>query len=144
MGAEITGIEGRLRRLEEEILRLQKRLASDEHKLNQVAEDQARQFQPERFGDIFFRCQSVGVIPAAVPPAIASGTVRLLQLIGSTRYKLQPIAMGDITIGAVNDTGSATINNEYLIGAYIGGVATLLVGDCVTTAPAIAPDPPTG
>lgn len=142
MAAEITGLEGRVRRLEEEILKLLKRIASGEHKLNQVAEDQTRQFQPEKFGDIFFRLQSVGVIPASSGADVGPGTARILQLIGNTRHLLQPFAMGDITVPTVNDTGSATVNNEYLIGAYVGGVMTALVGDCVTPTFTRAPDPP--
>lgn len=140
-----TGGEQRLRVLEELIQRLGKELASLKDKVGQVAEDSPRQQDRDAFGgDVFFRLQSVGVIPASVGPGLGLGTARVLQTIGSTRYLLQPFAMGDVTIACANDTGSPTINNEYLIAAVVQGVMTALVGDCTTPSPTRAPDPPTG
>jgi len=139
----MTGDEARIRRLEEEVQRLKKRLESIVHKLGQAAEDAARQQQAaSQGGRVLIRCQSVGVVGVSAGADVGTGTIRPLQLIDGTRYLLQPIADGDITWGCVNDTGSATVDNEYLIVAWIDGYFTLIVGDCVTEEFEIAPDPP--
>jgi hypothetical protein len=144
MAGEMSSDEKRIRRLEELVKALMKDLASVKDKLGQAAEDDARQIPDDGgFGDVLFRLQSVGVINAASGSGVGSGTARFIQLIGTTRYLLQPFAMGDVTIGVVNDTETPTVNNEYLIGAYVNGVMSLLVGNCTPASPTRAPDPPT-
>lgn len=143
MGREQTGDEKRIRRLEEEQANLKQALDALKHRVGQAAEELARQNQDDgAAGRLLIRAQSIGVITGSTGSALGTGTVRPLQVIAGVRYKTQPIADGDITLACVNDTGAATVNNEYLICAYVDGLLTALVGDCATMSPTIAPDPP--
>jgi hypothetical protein len=140
----MTSDEKRLRRLEEELQLLRKALESVNHKAGQAAEDQQRQFQNDSTGRTLMRAQSVGVITAASANVLGAGTARLLQVIVPpatglpTRFRFVP----DVQVSVVNDTGTATINNEYLIVAVVDGYYTCIVGDCATGSPTAAPTPP--
>lgn len=143
MANDLGNIERRVKYLESQILALEDALASVNHKAGQALEDSGRQFTDVALdGNNLFRMQSVGVIPASSGSALGVGTARFLQTIGTTRYLTQPFAAGDVTADCANDTGGATVNNEYLICAFVDGVCTALVGDCVTASPTRAPDPP--
>lgn len=138
----MTGDEARIRVLETLIKQLFKDLAAVKDKLGQVSEDVPRQQQEDAGGQLFTRGQSVGVISARLTNSPGTGTFRFIQLIGTQEYLLRPFAMGDVTAPCVNDTGSPTIDNEYLELVMIDGVWTAIVGDCTTVSPTRAPDPP--
>lgn len=142
MGHEISSEEKRIKELETHVNRLFAALASVQHKLGQVAEDSPRQFQDDGVGRVFTRGQSVGVVGARTGNTPGTGTFRFLQLIGGAEYLLRPFASGDVTAPCNNDTGSPTVDNEYMDLVMIDGVWTCIVGDCVTAAPTRAPDPP--
>lgn len=134
--------EARIRPLEVAVNELQRRFNALNDKLGQVSEDSARQYPDDSAGRIFIRGQSVGVIPGSTSNVLATGTFRFIQVISGARYLMQPFALGDVTATCVNDTGAATVNNEYLILVVADGLFTALVGDCATMTPTRAPDPP--
>jgi hypothetical protein len=144
MAHEFTGEERRIKRLEEEILALQAALASVKHKAGQASEEQSRRMPEDGQGRNLLRCQSVGPVPASSGASVGFGTVRILQVINGVRYKIQPLADGDVTVDAANDTGGATRDKEFGIGAFVDGIFTLLVSDCATATGSliVAPDPP--
>jgi hypothetical protein len=140
-----TQIEERVRRLEFELNDLARRLKSAQNKLGQVAEEVEREGSSGGQGNrVFVRAQAVGTITATTGATLGSGTARLLQTINGARYKLQPLAQGDVTVPVVQDTGGAIPNNTYLVIAMIESRWTVIVGDCATATPAVAPDPPAG
>lgn len=142
MADEMKTQEVRIRYLETQLLALQLALASVKHMAGQALEDGNRQQQDDNAGRIGVRGQSVGVIAARTTNTPGTGTFRFLQMIAGSVYLTQPFAMGDVTATCVNDTGSPTIDNEYIDLIQIDGVWTALVGDCSTATPTRAPDPP--
>lgn len=143
MANDMTNLERRVKYLESQILALEDALASVNHKAGKALEDSARQFTDVALnGNNLFRMQSVGVIAGSTGATLGTGTGRFIQVIGGVRYLTKPFADGDVTAPVVNDTGNPTINNEYLICAWIDGLITALVGDCATAAPVRAADPP--
>lgn len=142
MPGEMTDIERRVKYLESEVLRLQRALDSVKHTAGAAYENTNRPQADDSIGRLLVRGQSVGVIQARTANTPGTGTFRFLQLIDGAEYLLQPFADGDVTAPCVNDTGSATVDNEYLILAMVDGVWTAIVGDCATATPARAPDPP--
>lgn len=140
---EYTGSEKRIRALEFQVQELEQALDSLLHRAGQAAEDGERQQQDDGSSRVFLRAQAVGQIDPSSGNALGNGTARLLQAIGTNRFKRQALADGDITVPVVNDTGGPIPDKVYLIVAVVDGLFTVIVADCATEAPVVAPDPPT-
>ena len=97
MANELTGYEKRIKWLEDQVLALQAALASVKHMAGQAVEDANRQQQDDNAGRVLIRGQSVGVIAASSGANPGTGTFRVIQLVGGTRYLMQPFANGDLT-----------------------------------------------
>jgi hypothetical protein len=138
-----TSIERRVLRLEETLEKTLRDLANVKNKVGQVSEDGARNSPDIALGGrIFWHGQAVGTIAARSGYALGTGTVRLLQDIGGSLYKVKPIADGDVTVPAVQNTGGTIADKTLLYGAYIDGEFNILEADCSTPNASDAPDPP--
>lgn len=132
--AEISSSELRIRWLEMGLQALARRVTS----LLLKQGDGSGASSPFGGQPTFYRAQATTSISAASGNALGFGTARILQVIGTSRYKLVP----DFTVTVYNDTGSSIGINTYLIVAQVDGLFTVFVGDCATASPTAAPDPP--
>jgi hypothetical protein len=135
---EMSSNEKRIRRLEEDNARLRQALASVKHQVGQVAEDSPRQFQEDGNRPVFIRGQAVGTISASTGNTLGTGTARMLQTIGGSRFQYVP----DVQVHVSNDTGGSLPNNTYLWLTGVDGLWSVALADCITANPTTAPLPP--
>jgi hypothetical protein len=129
-------VESRIRRLEDLIKSLLGRLASVQHKLGAVAEDQDRQ-RSDQQEDVIFDAQATGTITALNSSTflLGSGPAVLLDEIGGILYNT------GIAVTVYNNTGGTIPAYTTMYVAIRLGKLRVIEANC-TTLSGLAPDSP--